>query len=102
MEPDLDGLEVAVFGLGCFWGAERLFWQTEGVVSTSVGYAGGHTPNPTYEETCTGLTACFRGLFHGHARLHTNKFVHILNNTEPAAIIDCLLHLLGWGYRGDV
>lgn len=50
------GHEVAVFGLGCFWGAERLFWQEEGVWSTSVGYAGGSTPNPTYEETCTGAT----------------------------------------------
>lgn len=50
------GHDVAVFGLGCFWGAERLFWQEEGVWSTSVGYAGGSTPNPTYEETCTGAT----------------------------------------------
>ncbi|HEY7628892.1 MAG TPA: peptide-methionine (S)-S-oxide reductase MsrA [Ilumatobacteraceae bacterium] len=54
--PWPDGFEVAVFGLGCFWGAERKFWQTEGVYSTSVGYAGGFTPNPTYEETCSGLT----------------------------------------------
>jgi len=45
-----------VFGLGCFWGAERKFWQTEGVYSTSVGYAGGTTPNPTYEEVCSGRT----------------------------------------------
>ena len=45
-----------MFGLGCFWGAERLFWQTEGVWVTAVGYAGGITPNPTYQETCTGLT----------------------------------------------
>lgn len=51
-----DGLEVADFGLGCFWGAERKFWQTPGVVSTAVGYQGGYTPNPTYEEVCSGLT----------------------------------------------
>ncbi len=50
------GLEEAVFGLGCFWGAERKFWQTPGVWSTSAGYAGGFTPNPTYEEVCTGRT----------------------------------------------
>lgn len=50
------GLQQAVFGLGCFWGAERRFWQQPGVFSTAVGYAGGLTPNPTYEEVCSGLT----------------------------------------------
>jgi len=50
------GLEMAMFGMGCFWGAERRFWQQEGVFSTSVGYAAGLTPNPTYEEVCSGLT----------------------------------------------
>ncbi len=50
------GIETAVFGLGCFWGAEQIFWQTPGVYSTAVGYAGGHTPNPTYEEVCSGRT----------------------------------------------
>ena len=50
------GLQTAVFGLGCFWGAERLFWQIEGVYSTAVGYAGGYTPHPTYEEVCSGRT----------------------------------------------
>jgi peptide-methionine (S)-S-oxide reductase len=54
--PFPQGTRQAVFGMGCFWGAERLFWQTEGVVTTAVGYAGGYTPNPTYEETCTGRT----------------------------------------------
>jgi peptide-methionine (S)-S-oxide reductase len=50
------GLQQAVFALGCFWGAERRFWQQPGVWTTAVGYAGGHTPNPTYEEACSGLT----------------------------------------------
>ena len=50
------GLEQAVFGMGCFWGAERKFWQAPGVYATAVGYAGGFTPNPTYEEVCSGLT----------------------------------------------
>jgi peptide-methionine (S)-S-oxide reductase len=54
--PFPDGLRTAVFGMGCFWGAERLFWQIPGVYSTAVGYAGGFTENPTYEETCSGLT----------------------------------------------
>jgi peptide-methionine (S)-S-oxide reductase len=54
--PFPQGLETAVFGLGCFWGAERKFWQVKGVHSTAVGYAGGFTPNPTYEEVCSGLT----------------------------------------------
>ena len=51
------GLQQAVFAMGCFWGAERRFWQQPGVWSTAVGYAGGHTPNPTYDEVCSGLTA---------------------------------------------
>ena len=50
------GVELAWFGMGCFWGAERLFWQLPGVYSTAVGYAGGETPNPSYEEVCSGLT----------------------------------------------
>jgi len=54
--PIPDGFEAAVFGLGCFWGDEKMFWELPGVYSTSVGYAGGVTPNPTYEETCTGRT----------------------------------------------
>jgi peptide-methionine (S)-S-oxide reductase len=56
VEPFPPGLRKAVFGLGCFWGAERKFWQAPGVYSTAVGYAAGSTPNPTYEEVCSGLT----------------------------------------------
>jgi peptide-methionine (S)-S-oxide reductase len=54
--PFPDGMETAMFGMGCFWGAERKFWQLNGVFSTSVGYAAGLTPNPTYQEVCTGMT----------------------------------------------
>jgi peptide-methionine (S)-S-oxide reductase len=55
-EPFPDGLQRAVFGLGCFWGAERTFWELPGVYTTAVGYAAGYTPNPTYREVCTGMT----------------------------------------------
>ena len=54
--PFPDGVETAVFGMGCFWGAERVFWQAPGVYTTAVGYAGGETPNPTYEEVCSART----------------------------------------------
>ncbi len=60
------GIETAVFGMGCFWGAERKFWETKGVFTTSVGYAGGYTPNPTYREVCTGRT--------GHAEVVRTAF----------------------------
>src|SRR5437868_13071047 len=56
--PFPDGLQTIVFGLGCFWGAEEIFWQTPGVWTTAVGYAGGLTPHPSYEEVCSGLTGC--------------------------------------------
>ena len=55
-EPFPEDLQRAIFGLGCFWGAERKFWQRSGVYSTAVGYAAGYTPNPTYREVCTGMT----------------------------------------------
>jgi peptide-methionine (S)-S-oxide reductase len=56
-EPFPSGMQRAMFGMGCFWGAERKFWQTPGVHTTAVGYAAGHTPNPTYREVCSGLTS---------------------------------------------
>ncbi|KAM7138770.1 peptide methionine sulfoxide reductase MsrA-like [Macrochelys suwanniensis] len=56
LPPFPEGMQMAVFGMGCFWGAERMFWKLPGVFSTQVGYAGGFTPNPTYKEICTGLT----------------------------------------------
>ena len=54
--PFPDGVQTAIFGMGCFWGAERIFWEADGVYTTAVGYAGGLTPNPTYEEVCSGRT----------------------------------------------
>jgi peptide-methionine (S)-S-oxide reductase len=56
MQPPFPGMELAMFGLGCFWGAERKFWQAPGVISTQVGYAAGSTKNPSYEEVCSGRT----------------------------------------------
>lgn len=56
LPPYPDGMETAIFGMGCFWGAERLFWKLPGVHATAAGYSGGFTPNPTYEETCSGRT----------------------------------------------
>lgn len=56
LPPFPEGMQMAIFGMGCFWGAEKRFWETPGVYSTMVGYAGGYTPNPTYEEVCSGMT----------------------------------------------
>ncbi len=74
-------LEIAVFGMGCFWGAERLFWQPEGVYSTAVGYAGGYTKNPTYREVCGGMT--------GHAEVVMVVF-------DPAVVSYSSLLKLFW------
>jgi len=80
LEPPFPaGMELALFGMGCFWGAERVFWQRAGAYSTSVGYAGGVTPNPTYEEVCSGRT--------GHAEVVRVVF-------DPAAVsYDALLRV---------
>jgi peptide-methionine (S)-S-oxide reductase len=69
--PYPDGMQAAIFGMGCFWGAEQRYWETPGVYSTAVGYAGGFTPNPTYQEVCTGRT--------GH-----NEVVQVV--FDPAAV----------------
>ena len=71
------GFEVAIFGMGCFWGVERIFWRQLGVVVTAAGYMGGHTPHPTYEETCTGLT--------GHAE--TVRVVYDPAQTSAEALL---------------
>jgi len=71
LEPPFPGMQIGLFGMGCFWGAERKFWTLEGIHSTAVGYAGGVTPNPTYDEVCTGLT--------GHAEVVQVVF-------DPAAV----------------
>jgi peptide-methionine (S)-S-oxide reductase len=82
--PFPDGLEKALFGMGCFWGAERKFWETGGVFTTAAGYAGGFTPNPTYQEVCTGRT--------GHAEV-------VLVVFDPAEVaFDHLLRLFWEGH----
>ncbi len=85
LEPPFPaGTELALFGMGCFWGEERVFWQAGGVYSTAVGYAGGFTPNPTYEEVCSGLT--------GHTEVVRVVF-------DPATIsYDTLLRLFWEGH----
>ncbi|GAD78771.1 peptide-methionine (S)-S-oxide reductase MsrA [Vibrio ezurae] len=75
--PPAKGCQKILLGLGCFWGAERLFWNTPGVISTSVGYSGGYTPNPTYEEVCTGQT--------GHAEV-----VNVIFDPQQISLDDLL------------
>ncbi|CAG14082.1 unnamed protein product, partial [Tetraodon nigroviridis] len=69
LPPFPEGTEMVMFGMGCFWGAERKLWRQKGVYSTQVGYSGGYTPNPTYREVCTGMTGhaeVVRVVFHPH------------------------------------
>ena len=75
--PFPDNLQQAMFGLGCFWGAERKFWTVDGVFTTSVGYAAGFTPNPTYQEVCSGMT--------GH-----NEVVHVVFDPAKVSYLDLL------------
>ncbi len=79
-----DGSEVAYFAMGCFWGAEKLFWQTPGVTNTAVGYAGGSTPNPTYEEVCSGRT--------GHTEV-------VLVAYDPSRVTDDALLRVFWEHH---
>ncbi len=82
--PWPEGVEIIVFGMGCFWGAERRFWETPGVYVTMVGYSGGHTPNPSYDEVCTGLT--------GH-----NEVVRVVYRPDQVSC-DMLLRLFWEGH----
>jgi len=82
--PFPDGTEQAIFGMGCFWGAERLFWQAPGMHTTAVGYAGGPTPNPTYEETCSGRTG------------HTEVVLAVFDKAETS--YDALLRIFWEGH----
>ncbi|WP_127478590.1 peptide-methionine (S)-S-oxide reductase MsrA [Sulfurivermis fontis] len=77
LPPFPPGMAQALFGLGCFWGAERLFWQQPGVYATAVGYAGGYTPNPTYREVCSGMT--------GH-----NEVVRVIHDPQQISYADLL------------
>lgn len=78
-EPFCDGLAYAMFGMGCFWGAEKRFWQLPSVYTTAVGYSGGYTPNPTYEEVCSGMT--------GH-----NEVVRVVYDTNKISYLSLLKH----------
>uniref|UniRef100_A0A8C9YHV5 peptide-methionine (S)-S-oxide reductase n=1 Tax=Sander lucioperca TaxID=283035 RepID=A0A8C9YHV5_SANLU len=84
--PFPEGTEMAIFGMGCFWGAERKFWRQKGVYSTQVGYAGGYTPNPTYNEVCTGRTGhaeVVRVVYHPEKTSFTNLLTVFWESHNP-------------------
>ncbi|MDH5738188.1 MAG: peptide-methionine (S)-S-oxide reductase MsrA [Gammaproteobacteria bacterium] len=84
--PFPEGLQQAIFGMGCFWGAERHFWQLNGVYVTAAGYAGGHTPNPTYEEVCSGMTGhneVVLVVFDPHRLSYPALLQHFWENHDP-------------------
>jgi peptide-methionine (S)-S-oxide reductase len=87
--PWPEGTETAVFGMGCFWGAERIFWRLDGVHSTAAGYAGGYTPNPTYEETCTartGHTEAVLVVFDPEVVSYETLLKHFWENHDPTQV----------------
>lgn len=92
--PFPEGMEQALFGLGCFWGAEKKFWQLDGVYCTAVGYAGGYTPNPTYEEVCSGRT--------GHTEVVKVVFDPQMNSYEQLMIVFWEAHNPTQGMRQGV
>jgi len=81
--PWPEGTKTAVFGLGCFWGDEKDFWQVPGVVTTAVGYAGGHTPNPTYEEVCSERTGQPADRLRRYGHVHPARDARKLHPEEP-------------------
>jgi peptide-methionine (S)-S-oxide reductase len=87
--PWPDGMETAVFAMGCFWGAERIFWRLDGVHSTAAGYAGGYTRNPTYEETCTGRTGHTEAVlvvFDPEVVSYETLLKHVWENHDPTQL----------------
>jgi hypothetical protein len=109
LEPPFpEGLSAAIFGLGCFWGAERKFWQVDGVYTTAVGYAGGFTPNPTYEEVCSGRTAHTEAVLVRFSVALTRKSPRLTGQRSPLSALSVEqrsfhlpVDLTGW-QRGHV
>jgi peptide-methionine (S)-S-oxide reductase len=102
--PFPPGTETAVFAMGCFWGAERVFWRLPGVVATAVGYAGGFTPHPTYEETCTGLTGHTEAVLvvFDPAQISYRRLLEVFFNEHDATQVDGQGNDHGTQYRSAV